>query len=41
MKIAGESKSKQKDLYFKGKFIIFKTCAERLENKMAEKKQKE
>ena len=41
MKIAGESKSKQKDLYFKGKFIIFKTRAERLENKMAEKKQKE
>ena len=41
MKIAGESKSKQKDLYFKGKFVIFKTRAERLENKMAEKKQKE
>ena len=41
MKIAGESKSKQKDLYFKGKLTIFKTRAERLENKMAEKKQKE
>ena len=41
MKIARESKSKQKDLYLKRKVIIHKTRAERLQNKIAEKKEKE
>ena len=41
MKITRESKSKQKDLYLKQKVIIHKTRAERLHNKIAEKKEKE
>ena len=41
MKIARKSKSKQKDLYLKCKVIIHKNRAERLQNKIAEKQEKE
>ena len=41
MKIARKSKSKQKDLYLKRKVVIQKSRAERLQNKIAEKKEKE
>ena len=41
MKIARKSKSKQKDLYLKCKVIIQKNRAERLQNKIAEKQEKE
>ena len=39
MKIARESKSKQKDLYLKRKVIIHETHADRLQNKISDKKQ--
>ena len=41
MKIARKSKSNQVDLYLKWKVIIHKTCPERLQNKIGERKQKE
>ena len=41
MKIARKSKSKQKDLYLKCKVIIHKNRTERLQNKIAEKQEKE
>ena len=41
IKIARKSKSKQKDLYLKCKVIIHKNRAERLQNKIAEKQEKE
>ena len=41
MEIARESKSNQKDLYLKWKVIIHKTRDERLQNKIAKKKEKE
>ena len=41
MKIARKSKSKQKDLHLKCKVIIHKNRTERLQNKIAEKQEKE
>ena len=41
MKIARKSKSKQKDLYLKCEVIIQKNRTERLQNKIAEKQEKE